>query len=366
MRWMMYRSNQKSEIRNQKSTALTLTLSRRERGFTLVELLVVITIIGILIALLLPAVQAAREAARRLQCCNNLKQLALGCLDHEYANGIFPTGGWGSNWAPDPDQGFTKKQPGCWLFTILPYIEQDGLFNMAAGQAGWPVPPSKKAKIAQMYAVPITAFYCPTRRKPLITPCNWYPHPFQNADSPPVLNHNDYAANFGSLAYPYSGWDTVYTTYDTARDADSPGPPQTFLTARNWNGVIFVRSEVKMAEVSDGTSNTYLIGEKYMNPDAYETSGGGDFGDDEGCFTGISGDTGRSTSAQPSMAAHTVPMQDTPGLMHYWAFGSAHAVGFHMAMCDGSVHSMNYSIDPIVHDRLGGRNDGQVIDGKKF
>ena len=99
-------------------------------GFTLIELLIVIAIIGTLIGLLLPAVQSARESARRLQCINNLKQIGLGTTQHLSTHGFFPSGGWGWNWVGDADRGFGRDQPGGWYFSLLPYVEQENLYNL--------------------------------------------------------------------------------------------------------------------------------------------------------------------------------------------------------------------------------------------
>src|SRR5262245_28766217 len=110
----------------------------RESGFTLVELLVVIAIIGVLVALLLPAVQAAREAARRTQCTNNVKQIGLAFHNHADINGHLPTGGWGWGWVGDADLGTGKNQTGSWPFNILPYIEQKTIYDMSGGSPGQP------------------------------------------------------------------------------------------------------------------------------------------------------------------------------------------------------------------------------------
>src|SRR5271157_5759791 len=148
-----------------------MRLFRSKAGFTLVELLVVITIIGILIALLLPAVQAAREAARQAQCKNNLKQLALGCLNHEQATKRFPTDGWGFLWTGDADRGTDWRQPGGWLYNILPYIEQQPLHDLGAGLPTPNVLGSPKCNAnLQRASVPLGVLYCPTRRPVLAYP----------------------------------------------------------------------------------------------------------------------------------------------------------------------------------------------------
>src|SRR5262245_56637338 len=129
-----------------------LSIVRRTRpAFTLVELLVVIAIIGVLVALLLPAVQAAREAARRMQCQNNLKQFGLAFQNHHDQIKHLPTDGWGFNYVGDPDMGFGTEQPGGWTFNILPYCEQKTVYDIAAGKTG----PPKFADLAKMVGTPI-------------------------------------------------------------------------------------------------------------------------------------------------------------------------------------------------------------------
>src|SRR5688572_20514370 len=102
-------------------------------GFTTVELLVVIAIIGILVALLLPAVLASREASRAQVCRNNLKQLALASLNHLATHGHFPSGGWGASWTGDPDRGYARRQPGGWTYNILAFIEHADTHSAGAG-----------------------------------------------------------------------------------------------------------------------------------------------------------------------------------------------------------------------------------------
>jgi prepilin-type N-terminal cleavage/methylation domain-containing protein/prepilin-type processing-associated H-X9-DG protein len=312
------------------------------RAFTLVELLVVITIIGILISLLMPAVQSAREAARKTQCLNNVKQLALGCLSHEQAYTFLPNGGWAWYWAGDPDRGANLKQPGGWIYNILPFLEQKSLHDMGAG-----LPISQKSvQLAAAAQIPIAVLICPTRR-----PVQVFPNYYSPGNMTPVSTavHSDYAANSGTLG---PNWWSPPNTNDPSF-ADAPGfVYPTFA----FDGVMNSVTLLKIATITDGTSNTYLLGEKYLIPDHY--------------FDGLEGTDNNPVYAGMDWDWHrwstTNPKQDTPGLSDYYCFGSAHAAGFNMAFCDGSVHSISFSIDPVTHQHLCCRNDGQPVDQSKF
>ena len=131
------------------------------------------------------------------------------------------------------------------------------------------------------------------------------------------------------------------------------------------NGVIFRRSQCMMADITNGASNTYLIGERYLSPDNY--TNGVNQGDDQGYFIGYDYDTSRWVQlGTPTTTGYLPPMQDTPGYVSYNLFGSAHSGGLNMAFCDGAIQFISYQIDPETHRRLGNREDGNPVDPKKL
>jgi prepilin-type processing-associated H-X9-DG protein len=336
----------------------------------LVELLVVITIIGILIALLLPAVQASREAARQIQCRNNLKQIGLACLEHEERQTFLPVGGWGYCWAGEPLRGFDLQQPGGWNYNILPYMELESLHDQGIEDGmNLSNPATSRPGFGLRVSTPVAGFICPTRRQALS-----YTHDvsgwsginkFVNiTPQPPLVGRSDYAGSAGeSRDLPF------YVIPDSPTSlayGDS-------LSVAGWSaypgnkvaGVFGLHTKVRTVDIADGVSNTYLVGEKNINPDHY--SDGESLGDNQAWDVGWTADNIRIVGIIGTVPTPDVqPMQDTPGADPSLNFGSAHANGFGMAFCDGSVTLINYTIDPEIHRRLGDCNDGLPIDGRKF
>lgn len=312
-------------------------------AFTLVELLVVIAIIGILVALLLPAVQSAREAARRLQCQNHLKQMSLGGLNHENVYGRLPTGGWGYYWIGDPDQGTDRNQPGGWLYNTLPYCEQSALHDIGIGQ---PMA-TKKTVNMQVAATPLPYANCPSRRPSKAYPNDWdASHTVgYNCSPTPQIARSDYAANAGTAGVPHGAGAS-----DLASGLNVTGPDR--------NGTAFERSEISLKDITDGTTNTIMYGEKYLNPDHYRT--GKDGADNESMYTGNNNDNYRSAGQGYP------PYRDRNGVAYNEHFGSAHAGGINFALCDGSVRMISYTVDLTTYDRLGNRRDGLVVDFSKL
>lgn len=231
-----------------------------KRGFTLVELLVVIAIIGILIGLLLPAVQAAREAARRTTCTNNLKQMALGMLNHQDVHKHLPSGGWCWLWVGDPDQGYDRAQPGSWGYNILEYMEQGNLRRVGSGLS---VLDRKKA-LGQVLATPLPMFMCPSRRSsPLPSYSISYANANASTDQP--VSKTDYAANGGSISRPGQAW--VFTPSAgtavgmfAALEAGTVKWPTEFSNV--CNGTTCIAKFLRLEEITDGLSNTFLVGGK--------------------------------------------------------------------------------------------------------
>ena len=333
------------------------------RGFTIIELLIVVAIIGVLVALLLPAVQAARESARMTQCQNNLKQLGLAMVNHEHSQGFFPSGGWGAAWVGDADAGFDKHQPGGFFYNSLPFLEQQPLHDLAAGTARGSE--EQNDLNLQMAQTIVPAMTCPTRRSPMIRP-TWVNTTQMGNCSPPAdpsthaWFNGDYKANAGSelakwAAGPKS-WEDAKKWFD-----EPPGAPNNpFADMSKTNGICHQQSSVRAADVSDGLTNTYLVGEKCIDPKFYTdyTAEGEDCNGDQPAVGGDILDLVGWTNTPPTM--------DRLNRHNWYGFGSAHISGFNMAFCDGSVRTLDYTIDPEIHKNLGNRQDGNVIDMNKY
>ena len=286
--------------------SLPTRAAARRGGFTLIELLVVIAIIAVLIGLLLPAVQKVREAAARMTCVNNLKQISLAFHNHHDTVGRFPRGGVqvpisGSH-ADLAQTTPTGREPSwSWAYNVLAYIEQDNLH--------------KNADSAQVRGTPVKAYYCPSRR------------PAQVYNGMAKL---DYAVNAG-------------TAHDGA------------------NGVIMKSTlpPIRLADVTDGTNCTVLAAGKQLNRAAFGVS----TDDNESyCTPGWNGDWEVYRGADAPAADFSQPGSTSP----QQRFGAAHASGFGVAFCDGSVRFISYSVSATTWQRACVRNDNEVLNASEL
>lgn len=314
-----------------------MRLKRQRTAFTLIELLVVIAIIGVLISLLLPAVQSAREAGRRMSCQNHLKQMALAVQLHETAHRIYPDAGegyWltrssvGDGIASAPNQNLG------WAYQILPFIEEEVV---------WSVP-----NFYEMAKIAMPTFACPTRRGPQVLP------PFMGNGERGSM---DYAANGGTddgfVMFP----ERVVVPCTKCPRWGMPGNGRDAPVTRRPDGSDERGGSVRVAVITDGLSQTLLLGEKCLNLGLLSRD---QADDDAGWVDGWDWDTVRWTYLQPRRDYSDA----SPSVAHSGyttersSFGSSHPSAFNGAFCDGSVRTVDYTVDGRAFQQMGSRNDG--------
>ncbi len=328
----------------------------KRRGFTLVELLVVIAIIGILVSLLLPAVQAAREAARRIQCSNNLKQYGLACHNYHDTHKVFPPGGtWNVNLSTDWNQR-TRPRIG-WQVRILPFMEQQPTFdklNMLLYEA-WATPIPKTGvpnALAREHQMPYAM--CPSD---------------SSMDFRGVWAQSSYVGSLGSQLTPSANgscniWTTANVHYEHPQGASGHG--NEVRTDRISGMFSRLGMVIDMADVSDGTSNTIMVGE-YLNACTDHTAGWWNFNG--------GGNAHSSTSVPMNTMTTCVDSQQQAIDLRYpqpqcfaknnwnlsWGFRSEHPTGAQFLFADGSVQFIPDNIDYFTYQYLGGRRDKHAV-----
>jgi prepilin-type N-terminal cleavage/methylation domain-containing protein/prepilin-type processing-associated H-X9-DG protein len=285
---------------------------RKARGFTLVELLVVIAIIGSLVALLLPAVQAAREAARRNSCLNNMKQIGLAVQGHHDAVQQYPMG-----------RDNTVQSSVSWAFRLLPHMELGNIY--AAFNKGFEVYQPENAAAMR---TPVDVYACPSRRSAAAD------RDFDNNDAPPVVKAaatlGDYAANAGKDYM--NGTINASGGADNGLRADSrPDPAET--------GPIYSFSKISERMVTDGLSNTIAVGEKHK-PQNPENTDPEMLHYHQGDNAFLAGDSPRTIFAETKNGIATGP--DDPSNTK---FGSEHNGVTHFMFLDGHVKALKNEID---------------------
>jgi prepilin-type N-terminal cleavage/methylation domain-containing protein/prepilin-type processing-associated H-X9-DG protein len=332
---------------------LRYTKTSTRQGFTLVELLIVIAIIAILIGLLLPAVQKVREAANRMKCANNLKQLGLACHNYHDVNNAFPPGGY---FLPhtDPVQngGYNK---GSWHVHVLPYIEQENLFRQIPNLDVPGVDSISQAVAVGVLPRPLNFGRCPgddynpaapvTNYVGSAGPQCWGALGCQNKPNQKYCNGTD-----EPIPRPLSP--PTYPGYTASPNGGQTMDASQVRGMMNWFG-----ATITLAMVTDGTSNTLLLGETLPGERAMR-------------------DTNNWARSKPGSTTiipinTRTPYLGTDGCTvapdRYYlnynvaeGFKSCHSGGANFALADGSVRFLSQAIDHRTYQYLGCRNDGQV------
>jgi prepilin-type N-terminal cleavage/methylation domain-containing protein/prepilin-type processing-associated H-X9-DG protein len=306
-----------------------MTTNSRRNGFTLIELLVVIAIIAILIGLLLPAVQKVRDAAARIQCSNNLKQLGLAAHNYHEANQFLPPAWVGSN-GLDPDGWAT------WAVLLLPYFEQDNVYNL------WKIDLPASKQVPEAYQTQLKMLKCPARPAFVLSTGDF---------TPAGGGLSDYAASFGTGADGSNSNGVIIPTANMGQSTTTDSAGNQVLKP-NWRG------QVTLTTIQDGASNTTMFGEKHVRPNSLRGKN-----EDRSVFGGQNNSVRRMMGVDGTDQRPLMPAQAQTTAFANTSFGGPHSGVTTFVFADGSVKSIRLNTDVQTLGKLAQRNDGQTIGG---